>query len=69
MHVFFANPEPSFLVADRLTADFANPIDHAPASLKFTLKPLSCSSYPEQDKTGSLGYFANRGSTSDSVQR
>lgn len=26
MHVFFANPEPSFLVADRLTADFADPI-------------------------------------------
>ena len=29
MHVFFANPEPSFLVADRLTAGFADPIHHA----------------------------------------
>ncbi len=33
MHVFFASPEPSFLVADRLTADFADPLDHAPAEI------------------------------------
>jgi hypothetical protein len=29
---------------------------------------FSSSSYPEQDKTGSLGYFANRESTADRQQ-
>jgi hypothetical protein len=37
VHVFFTNPEPSFLVADRLIADFADPLhgDH-----KLVVRPL-----------------------------
>ncbi len=29
MHVFFTNPEPSFLVADRLKTNRTDPVDHA----------------------------------------
>ena len=35
MHVFFANPKPLVLIPDRFTADLADPLGHAPVSLKF----------------------------------
>ena len=38
MHVFFTNSEPSFLVADRLTAYFADPL-HDPEVNTITLQP------------------------------
>ena len=30
MHVFFADPKPLVLIPDRLMADLADPLDHAP---------------------------------------
>jgi len=29
MHIFFTNPEPSFLVGDRMKTNCTDPVDHA----------------------------------------
>lgn len=78
VHVFFADPEPLVLIPDRLMADLADALDHAPASLKFTVNHyrtagsatstfgaahFSSFSYPEQDKTSSLHFLRSNSPT------
>jgi hypothetical protein len=52
MDVFLANPKPLVLVLDRLPTDFTDPVNHAPAPLKFTINSASPTLYSCRQQFG-----------------